>query len=135
MIMFGKSVVEKKQREELVDQVEALFKEKTALKTQLEELKLKKRLEQEEIKHMVQIQKEKNKQEVDSEKIKIEKKYQEDISKFKEEQRVTLVASLTKFHEKIEKRFDGELGNLKEVYVALMSKLPNVNFELTKKLK
>jgi hypothetical protein len=105
-----------------------------AVKEELEDLKLKKRLEAEEIKHMVRINEEKNKQELESEKIKIIKESQEEMAKFKEEQRVILVESLKDFHGKIEKRFGDELTNLKEIYGLLMSRLPNVNLSLTKKL-
>ena len=104
------------------------------LKVELEDLKLKKRMEQEEIKHMTRLNEERMKQQVEQEKVSLTKKYHEDIAKFKEEQRVTLVNSLKDFHTKIEKRFGDELSNLKEVYGLLMQRLPNVNLTLEKKL-
>ena len=116
-------------------EIKTLKVEKGKLREELEELKLKKRLEQEEITHMTRINEERMKQEIENEKIAIKKKYVEDIGRFKEEQRVLLVDSLKGFHTKMEERFNSELGNLKEVYQALMAKLPNVNFALTKKLK
>jgi hypothetical protein len=128
-LMRGKEV------DSLVKQVEKLLDEKKALKTELEELKLKKRLEQEEIKHMVKINEERMKQEVENEKVTLAKNNAEDIAKFREEQRQELVKSLTAFHEKMEGRFNTELGNLKEIYQALMSRLPNVNLTLEKRLK
>ena len=121
-----------------VDSLQTDYQAKCAVlrqvKEELEDLKLKKRLEAEEIKHMVRINEEKNKQELESEKIKIIKDAQEQMAKFKEEQRVILVESLKDFHGKIEKRFGDELTNLKEIYGLLMSRLPNVNLSLTKKL-
>jgi len=124
-----------KEYNEMKCSVERLVKEKQTLKEELEELKLKKRLEQEEIKHNTRLFEESKKQEVDNEKIKIQKKYQEDISSFKEQQRVELVSSLKEFHGKIESRFNSELSNLKETYQAIMARLPNVNLSLTKRLK
>lgn len=123
--------------------IESLRKEKMTLTEELETTKFKKRLEQEEIVHLQRINEERLKQEVENEKIKLSKKYNEDIGKFKEEQRKELVASLTKFHEKMEVRFSEELKNLKETYTSqlsqlkelyggLMKALPNVNLEITK---
>lgn len=114
--------------------ISALKTDKSKLKEELEELKLQKRLEGEEIKHMQRINEERMKQELENEKIKLNKKYQEDISKFKEEQRIELVNSLKEFHMKIETRFNSELQNLKETYKEIMARLPNVNLTLTKKL-
>lgn len=119
----------------LKDQNTKLEEEKKKLREEVEDLKLKKRLEQEEIRHMVKINEEKNKQELESEKVRLKKEYHENISKFKEEQRITLVESLKDFHTKIERRFGDELKNLKEVYGLLMQRLPNVNLTLEKKLR
>ena len=116
-------------------EVDKLLEERNKLRETVEELKLKKRLEQEEIVHMTRINEERMKQEIEAEKVALNKKYHEDISKFKEEQRVELVGSLKGFHEKIERRFGDELKNLKEVYGLLMQRLPNVNLTLEKKLR
>jgi hypothetical protein len=127
--------VKDKEVKSLVKQVEDLLEEKKKLKEELEDLKLKKRLEQEEIKHLTRINEERMRQEVEGEKIKLAKEQAEAIAKFKEEQRVLLVESLKSFHEKMEGRFNTELGNLKEIYQALMSRLPNVNLTLEKRIK
>jgi len=121
---FLTALVRGKEVDSLVKQVENLLDEKKKLKEELEDIKLQKRLEQEEIKHMVRINEEKNKMEVEQEKVKLAKENAEQIAKFKEEQRVALVESLKTFHEKMESRFNTELGNLKEIYQALMSRLP-----------
>jgi archaellum component FlaC len=134
---------EEEEVKRLKARIEDLTKEKRVLTEEVETIKFKKRLEQEEIVHLQKINEERLKQEVESEKLKIQKKYADDISTFKEEQRKELVASLTNFHGKMEKRFNEELGNLKEVYSqqlsqlkelygGLMKALPNVNFEITK---
>jgi len=115
--------------------VEQLVKDKQELKEQLEDLKLKKRLEQEEIRHMTKINEERLKQEVENEKITLAKQYNEKINKFREEQTADLLKLTKELHGKLEGRFNVELGNLKEIYQALMARLPNVNLTLEKRLK
>lgn len=114
--------------------IRELKREKMKLQETIEEQKFKKRLEQEEVVHINKLERERMKQELDNEKASINKKYHEDISIFKEEQRKQLLESLTQFHTKIESRFSEELKNLKEVYGLLMEKLPNVNFAITKNI-
>lgn len=91
-------------------------------------------MESEEIKHNTRLVEEASKNELEREKIRLQEQYAKDISTFKEQQRVELVNSLKEFHEKIEKRFDAELKNLKDIYNMLTDKLPNVNFAFTKDL-
>lgn len=112
--------------------VRDLKREKQKLVEQNEEMKFKKRLEQEEVVHLNKLNEQRMKQELDNEKASLQKKYQEDISIFKEQQRKELVESLAQFHSKMESRFSEELKNLKEVYGLLMEKLPNVNFAISK---
>lgn len=119
----------------LKKEIDTLREDKKKKKEELEELKLKKRLEQEEITHMQRINEEKNDQDVKRRKIELEKDYAEKITKFRDEQRQLLVDSLQEFHTKMEERFNSELGNLKDVYQALMARLPNVNLTLEKRLK
>lgn len=130
-----KLAVKQQEVTEALKRIEDLQKEKRTLKEELEDLKLKKRLEQEEIKHLQRINDEKNQQEVESEKIRLEKQFQERISKFRTEQTEELLKLHKELHGKMEARFNTELGNLKEVYQALMARLPNVNLTLEKRLK
>ena len=131
--MFGKKqYVESEELKDLKISVKALIKDKRELKEELEELKLKKRLEQEEIAHMTRIHKEKMESDLDKAKIKLEREKMESLNKFKEEQRQSLVDSLTTFHGKMEAKFDSELKNMKDVLALLMKGLPNVNMEITK---
>lgn len=109
--------------------------EKRRLTEEVETLKFKKRLEQEEIVHLQRINEEKLKQEVQQEKIDLQKLQQEAITGFKKEQTEKLLALTQNLHEKMESRFNTELGNLKEIYQALMARLPNVNLHLEKKIK
>jgi predicted RND superfamily exporter protein len=127
--------VKAKEVDTLVKELEVLRNEKKQAREALEELKLKNRLEAEEIKHMVRIHEEKNKMECEQEKVRLAKESAEAIAKFREEQRLELVKSLSQFHEKMEGRFNSELGNLKEIYQALMARMPNVNLTLEKRLK
>lgn len=119
---------------ESAGEINTLKQEKRKLVEEVETLKLTKRLEGEEIKHNTRLVEEAAKNELEREKIKIQEQYAKDISAFKEQQRLELVASLKEFHEKIEKRFDAELKNLKDIYNMLTDKLPNVNFAFTKDL-
>lgn len=122
------------QIKQLTRRVNELKNEKLKLTENIEEMKFKKRLEQEEIVHLQKLNEGRMKQELEQEKVNLQKKYADDISMFKEEQRKTLVESLEKFHTKMESRFSDELKNLKEVYSMLMEKLPNVNFAITKEI-
>ena len=136
--MFWGNVETKGLREDikLLQQAnEGLKKEKMALREEVEELKLKKRLEQEEIRHMVKISEEKTRQEVENEKIALQKKFQEDISKFKEEQRLELVKSLKEFHAKLEKNAASELNRMQKMYDQIMGIMPKVNLMLEKKVR
>ncbi len=118
----------------LLGEIKDLKSDKRKLIEELEDLKLKKRLEQEEIKHMVKLNDEKNAIEIERKKTELEKKSAEEMTKFRDQQRVLLVDSLKEFHAKIESRFSSELGNLKEVYNVLIEKLPNVNFNIEKRI-
>ena len=105
-----------------------------AVKEELEELKLKKRLEQEEITHLQRINEEKLKMELDVEKNRLAREMQEAIAKFRKDQTEELLGLHTKLFSKLEERMNTEVGNLKEIYTALMARLPNVNLQLTKKM-
>lgn len=119
---------------ELQSEYEKTLKALRATKEELEDVKLKKRLEAEEIKHMQRINEEKMKIELENEKTRLNKEFAENIAKFKEEQRQELVNSLKDFHKKMEDRFCNELVNMKEIYNMLTEKLPNVNYNIEKKI-
>ena len=121
--------------QEILGDMKKLRKDKKNLEEEVENLKLKKRLEAEEIKHLTKINEERLKQELESAKIKLQKDYQINISEFKEEQRKELVASLTQFHSKMEKRSDDEIKRLKEMYSQIMGIMPKVNLMLEKKVR
>ena len=124
----------KKDLGEALTELVELRAQRRQLKETIEDLKLQKRLETEEIKHNLRLAEEANKCTLEQTKVSLEKQKAEDISKFKEEQRVVLVESLKEFHSKIESRFNDELRNMKDIYNMLTEKLPNVNFAFTKDL-
>jgi len=117
-----------------IEQIESLKKEKSVLKEELETLKLNKRLEAEEIKHMIKINEKRMEHELADKEIELKKEYADKISEFKETQTDKLIYIFKENHDKMETRFNTELGNLKEVYKALMERMPNVNLSLTKDL-
>lgn len=134
-----------KDKESLLIEIEALRKEKRAAKEEVEELKFKKRLEQEEIVHLQKINEAKLKQELDTEKTRILKEKNDEMLNFKKQQMDKLaeigyaqsqeiVKMNIDLHEKMEKRFNTELGNLKEIYQELMKRLPTINMAITKKM-
>lgn len=133
--MFGlKRQVRIDEVEEVRNEIKIIRAAKKSLEEELENLKLKKRLEQEEIKHMVKINEERKDSEVEKKKIELERTHNEQITKFKEEQTTALLALNKELHGKLEGRFNVELGNLKDIYKALMERLPNVTLALQKKL-
>ena len=135
MSLWTKLFIKQTDVNELQAEYEKTVKALRVTKEELEDLKLKKRLEQEEIKHMVKINEERKDSEVAKKQIELEKKYNEQINKFREEQTAALLQLTKELHGKLEGRFNVELGNLKEIYQALMARLPNVNLTLEKRLR
>ena len=126
--------VKKNEVDALVKEIDGLKEERKEANEKLEELGLKKRIEEEEIAHMQRIEEERLKMDLDRKKLGLEQQYADRISDFKEIQTNQLVALHKELHEKMEGRFQSELGNLKEVYQAIMTKMPNVNMVLSKDL-
>jgi hypothetical protein len=124
----------KAELKELQGEYEKTLKALRTTKEELEDLKLKKRLEQEEIVHMQRINEEKMKMELDQEKATIAKQTAEQIVDFRKAQTEELLKMHKDLFSKLEERMNTEVGNLKEIYTALMARLPNVNLQLTKKI-
>ena len=117
------------------EEYEKTLKALRVTKEELEDLKLKKRLEQEEITHMTRINEEKLKMELDSEKQKLAKDAQDNITNFRKQQTEELLKIHQALFEKLETRMNTEVGNLKEIYTALMARLPNVNLQIERKIR
>ena len=79
----------------------------------------KKELEETEIKHLIKMKEEKNQLELDKEKVKMEADYQ------KKE-----MDMMKKHHEKILESLGESKKDIKEVYVKIMERLPNVNMSI-----
>ena len=131
--MFGWNVT-KTELKELQGEYEKTLKALRSTKEELEDLKLKKRLEQEEITHLQRINESKLKMELDAEKQKLARETQEKITDFRKQQTEELLTLHKTLFQKLEERMNTEVGNLKEIYTALMARLPNVNLTLTKKV-
>jgi uncharacterized secreted protein with C-terminal beta-propeller domain len=131
-LFSGRNLVEKAELKDLKSQVDDLVKEKRKLTEELAEVKLQKRMEQEEIAHLQRINEERLKSELGTEKLKLQQEHQTRIVELEEKTMKEINKSLVDFHAKIEKRFGEELKSLKEVYGLLMTRLPNVNMEITK---
>jgi len=105
-----------------------------SLKEQIEELKFKKRLEQEEIIHLNKLNDERNEQKLKSKELELEKKYADENLKFQQKVITQIKDHQKQMHEKMEARFNTELGNLKEIYQSLMKRLPTFNFNIDKQI-
>jgi chromosome segregation ATPase len=127
-----KTSVESSELKDLRAQVDKIVKQKREVTEELEELKLKKRLEQQEIAHLVKINEEKLKSELERKELKMEQDFQKKINDIEEKSMKKVIESLTGFHEKMEKKFNSELQNMKELMNTLVKVLPNVNMEITK---
>jgi DNA anti-recombination protein RmuC len=125
-----KTSVESSELKDLRAQVDKIVKQKREVTEELEELKLKKRLEQQEIAHLVKINEEKLKSELERKELKMEQDFQKKINDIEEKSMKKVIESLTGFHEKMEKKFNSELQNMKELMNTLVKVLPNVNMEM-----
>lgn len=89
------------------------------LKNELADLQLKKRIEEEEIKHLVKMKEEKLAIEATKKELELQKKFQE--------KEVTLQ---TTYHERILRNIEDSRKESKELYTAIMERLPNVNVKM-----
>lgn len=115
--MFGmkKSELENKiadQKREL----KRLEKDAEAARKELETFKHKKKLEEEDIKHMRRIEMEKLKQEAITKEIEMERKKDKEIAVVRNE-----------YRDKLEKRLQTEVDNMKGMYNQILERLPNIN--------
>ena len=121
MIMW----IGKKKLEELLSGGESalqLKKRVRELKDEIESLKTTKKMEQREIEHLVKLKEEKLVIENQKKEVELQKKYQ-----FKE------MELQTEYHDKIMAKLENAAKEMKEVYVKIMERLPNINVEITKK--
>ena len=89
------------------------------LKIQIKDLELKKRLEEEEIKHLVKMKEEKQEIEIQKKGIELQKIFQEKEMKLQ-----------STYHDKIIKTIEESRKEARDLYTAIMDRLPNVNVEM-----
>lgn len=86
------------------------------LKVEIEDLKLKKRMEEAEIKHLVKMKEEKQLIDYEKKEIELQKEFQ------KKEMDLQ-----TKYHDKVLRTIEESRKESRELYTAIMERLPNVN--------
>jgi prefoldin subunit 5 len=106
--------------QELQADYDRLFRERMELKTELEDLKLKRKTEEEDIKHMVRMKEERMAVDLEKKTVAIERERDATIAKVKDE-----------YRDKMEKQLSEETKNIKEMYGQILQRLPNVNVKLT----
>lgn len=92
-----------------------------SLKVELEDLKTRKIMEEREIKHLVKLKEEKLDIEFKGKNLDLK-------SEFKDKE----MELQTKYHDKVMGQIDDARKEMKEVYTAIMERLPNVNVEMKK---
>ena len=101
------------------EKIDELNVEVEKLKTEIKNLQLDKRIEEEEIKHLVKMKEEKNLIEMQKKEISLQREFQE-----KE------MSLQSKYHEKVIATIEESRKETKELYSAIMERLPNVNMEI-----
>lgn len=116
----GKTKALETRIQELQKDVDKYFKERLDIKTELEDLKLKRKTEEEDIKHMVRMKEERVAVELEKKTIQLERERDTAIAKVKDE-----------YRDKMEKQLTQETENIKTMYGQILERLPNVNVKLT----
>jgi hypothetical protein len=101
------------------EKIEELNKEIDILKTNIKDLELKKRLEEEEIKHLVKMKEEKQAIEIQKKEIDLAKAFQQKEMELQ-----------SKYHDKIITTIEESRKESRDLYTAIMDRLPNVNVEM-----
>lgn len=124
-MIFTANTLKKALREVLYDggkgreKIEEQNREIEKLKIDIKDLELKKRLEEEEIRHLVKMKEEKMAIESEREKIRLQGEFQKKEMDLQSE-----------YHDKILKSIDEQRKESRELYAAVMDRLPNVNVEM-----
>jgi len=100
--------------------IETLQLEKMGLKEEVADLKLKKKMEEEDIKHMIKIDRERKDIEIEKEKLKLEGEKASAIAEVKDT-----------YRDKTEAQLEKQLGNMKDMYGEILTRLPNYNVKHT----
>ena len=95
----------------------------SSLKSEVEDLKLKRKIEEEDIKHMVKMKGEKLELDFDRRTVEAAGEQQAAIAQVKDDYRAKMEDNLNK-----------QIEDTKEMYAQILERLPNVNVEMTKEL-
>lgn len=109
----------KQDKAHLETQIEGLKNEARVAKEDLADLEHKKKMEDEDIKHMVKISKESQELEFKKKVMDVEAEKEQAIATVKDE-----------YRDKMEKRLQTEVDNIKEMYSQILERLPNVTAKL-----
>jgi hypothetical protein len=116
----GKTKALEDRIEKLQTECDKFFKERLEVKTELEDLKLKRKTEEEDIKHMVRMKEER--MAVDLERTTIELERQKDTA---------IAAVKDKYRNKVEEQLTKRGDDLKTMYGQILERLPNINVKMT----
>jgi phosphoglycolate phosphatase-like HAD superfamily hydrolase len=116
----GKTKALEDRIEKLQADCDKFFKERLEVKTELEDLKLKRKTEEEDIKHMVRMKEER--MAVDLEKKTIELERQKDAA---------IAAVKDEYRDKLETQLTQRGDDLKTMYGQILERLPNITAKLT----
>lgn len=111
-----------KERDDLKSTIKGLRKEKREVKDKLDDVLSEKKREEENLKHHVKILEEANDIEFKKKELVLEKEKEQAIAKVKDE-----------YRDKMERRLETEVTNIKEMYSEILQRLPNVNMKITQK--
>ena len=118
--MFGKK---DNKADDLKRIIEKLEEERSALKSEVEDLKSKKKIEEEQIKHLVKIKDEKRELEYKRKEMDLESKKNDEIAKVKD-----------KYRDKMEENLISQKDDIKSMYSEILTRLPNVNAKISGKM-
>jgi predicted DsbA family dithiol-disulfide isomerase len=116
----GKTKALEDRIEKLQAECDKFFKERLEVKTELEDLKLKRKTEEEDIKHMVRMKEERMAVDLEKKTMELERAKDVAIAAVKDEYRNKLETQLTK-----------ETDNIKTMYGQILERLPNINVKMT----
>ncbi|MGH7239668.1 MAG: hypothetical protein ACREHG_06335 [Candidatus Saccharimonadales bacterium] len=97
----------------------AMKRERSTLKQELEDLKLKKKIEEEDIKHMVKMKIEQQDIEYEKKALALQREKDEEVAKVKDS-----------YRDKVELQLEKRGSEIKEMYNEILQRLPNITANL-----
>ena len=99
--------------------IESLTDDKERLEADLRRIKHEHKMEEEDTKHLVKMRQEKVDIEFQRKKTELAGEHQEDLARVRDE-----------YRDKLEKRLEEEIKNIRGMYDAILERLPNVNLKM-----